>query len=158
MNIKLFLILILLLSALVFWLLPKTKFARYLKMNEKLFYTMNIIGIVSGVAGLVAAIGWGEVILTGHYFEIILLPAFLIYLYSALIMQVQGSDNLYDEKQNYDMTRAAAMSLPYSIGAMFFLYAMYKEGIFEGLVWFPIFVFFSLTVYSASTLYYFRKD
>jgi uncharacterized membrane protein len=108
MNIKLFLILILLLSALVYWLLPKTKFAKHLKMNEN--------------------------------------------------MKVRGTDNLYDEKQNYDMTRAAAISLPYSMVAMFLLYAMYKEVIFEGLVWFPIYVFFTLTVYSTSTLLYFKKD
>jgi len=158
MNIKLFLIMILLLSALVYWLLPKTKFAKHLKMNEKLFYTMNIIGIICGITGLVVSFYWGEVILTSHYFEIILLPAFLIYLYSAVIMKVQGTDNLYDEKQNYDMTRAAAISLPYSMVAMFLLYAMYKEVIFEGLLWFPIYVFFTLTVYSTSTLLYFKKD
>ena len=158
MNIKLFLIFILLLSAFVYWLLPKTKFAKHLKMNEKLFYTMNIIGIICGIAGLVASFGWGEVMLTSHYFEIILFPAFLIYLYSAIIMKVQGTDNLYDEKQNYDMTRAAAISLPYSMVAMFLLFALYKEGIFEGLVWFPMYVFFTLTVYSTSTLLYFKKD
>ena len=96
--------------------------------------------------------------ITSHYFEIILFPAFLIYLYSAIIMKIQGTDNLYDEKQNYDMTRAAAISLPYSMVVMFLLYAMYKEVIFEGLVWFPIYVFFTLTVYSTSTLLYLKKD
>jgi hypothetical protein len=127
-------------------------------MNENLFYTINIIGIICGLAGLVVSVGWGEMILTSHYFEIILLPAFLIYVYSLMIMRVQGTDNIYDEKQNYDMTRAAAISLPFSIVIMFLLYAMYKEEIFEGLVWFPIYIFLTLTIYSISALIFFKKD
>jgi len=158
MNIKLFLIVILGLSFFLYWLLPKTQLAKYLKMNEKFFYVMNIIGIICGISGLITTLVWGEYILTSHYYEIILLPAFLIYFYSLIIMKVKGADNVYDEKQTYDMTRAAAISLPYTVGVMFLLFAMSKEIIVEGLVWFPFYIYFTLTIYSVSTLVYFKKS
>ena len=52
MNTKMFISLILVLSFIAYWLLPKTRFAKRLKMNEKLFYAINVIGILCGVAGL----------------------------------------------------------------------------------------------------------
>ncbi len=96
-------------------------------MNEKLFYRMNIIGIICGLTGLLASIGWPDVILLNHYFELILLPPLILYVYFGIITKVQKRNDVYDERQNYHMTRAAAISLPYSIGAMFLLYAMYKR-------------------------------
>jgi len=157
-NIKLFILLILVLSVGAFWILPATGFGRRMKMNERLFYTINIIGVVCGGAGLAASMIMKQKILNGHYFEIILLPAVIIYLYSAVVMKAGDSGDPYDEKQSFNMTQAAALSLPFSMGGMFLLYAFFREGVFEGLVWFPLYVFLTLTVYSAGTLIYFRRS
>ncbi|MBD3224985.1 MAG: hypothetical protein GF313_09660 [Caldithrix sp.] len=156
MNIKLFLLLIILLALLAYGLLPRTRLARRFKMNETLFYMMNIIGVLCGVVGLIVTLIWPHTILSHHYFELILLPAFLVFLFAAAVMNIQSPDAPYDEKQNHDMTTAAALSLPFSVGGMFLLYAMYKEGMIDGLMWFPVFIFLSLTVFSSATLYYYK--
>ncbi|MFQ5710041.1 MAG: hypothetical protein ACE5HO_21510 [bacterium] len=158
MNIKLFLVAILLLAALLYWGLPKTMFVKKLKMNVGLFYAMNIIGIVFGALGLIVSFIWPNVVLEKHYFELILLPILFVYLYTAMIRKVRGAIEMYDEKQNLNMTQAAAITWPISIVAVFFLYAMYREEILTGLAFFPIFLYFSFAVYSASTLYFFKKN
>lgn len=158
MKIKIFLILVLFFLAVCYWILPKTKFARRLKMNEALFYTINIIGIISGVVGLLVSFGWPELILKNHYFELILLPPVFLYVYSSTIMKIHKAEEIYDEKQSFDMTRAAAVSLFFSWLAMFLLYAMYKENILKGLVWYPIYIFFTLTVFSVSTIMNYKRD
>ena len=157
MSIKLFFALALLIAFLLYWLLPRTRLGIRLKMSEPLFYVINITGIVCGVVGLIVSFGWPQLILTHHYYELILLPVLFVYLYSGVIMKARKEDEVYDEKQIRDMTCAAAKVLPYSILAMFLLYLLYKENILQGLVWFPIYIFFTLAVYSGGTLFYFRK-
>jgi hypothetical protein len=157
MNTKLFVSVVLVLAVIAFYLLPKTRLGKALRMNEKLFYAINITGIACGAAGLALSLIMGERIMTGHYFELILLPAVIIYLYSAVVMKARGNKPAFDEKQGLDMTRAAALSLPFSIAGMFLLYALYRESVFEGLVWFPVYLFLTLTVYSAAVLVYFRR-
>ncbi|MFO7915083.1 MAG: hypothetical protein R6U43_05270 [Candidatus Krumholzibacteriales bacterium] len=158
MNTKLFVLIILVLGVAAFYLLPRTRLSGRLKMNEKLFCAVNVIGVICGAAGLALSLAMGGKILTGHYFELILLPAVLVYLYSAMIMKSTGNEAAYDEKQNYNMTQAAALSLPFSVAGMFILYALYRESVFGGMVWFPVYLFLNLTVYSAGVLAFFRKN
>lgn len=158
MNTKLFILIILVLSVAAFYLLPRTRLSRRLKMNEKLFQAVNVIGVICGAAGLALSLAIGEEILTGHYFELILLPAVLIYLYSAMVIKSTGSEASYDEKQNHNMTRAAALALPFSVAGMFILYALYRESIIDGMIWFPVYLFLNLTVYSAGVLVLFRRS
>lgn len=157
MDIKLFLVVVLVLLGVGTWLLPKTPFGIRFTMNEKVFSAMNTVGIVCGVAGLILTLVRPDLVLQHHYFELILLPVLILYLYSAVIMKVKRKE-IYDEKQTSDMTRSAAVSFVLSIVAMFLLYALYRENVIEGLVWFPFFVYFTLTVYSAGTLLQFRKQ
>ena len=156
MTIKIFLIAFLLAAFVAYWLLPKTSWARRLRMSESLFYGMNILGVVFGLVGVVASVSWPKTILAGHYFELILLPVLLIYLYSGVAKKAARED-VYDEKQVHDMTKAAALAWEGSVAVILVVYALFKASILHGLVWFPVFVFATLVVYSASTLFYFRK-
>ena len=158
MNIKLFLVIVLTIAVLVYFILPRTKFSAKLKMNTKLFYLTNIIGVIFSLIGLVVYFGWQQLILEEHLFELILLPIVFIYLYTAMIFKVQGTDKVYDEKQNQNLLQAAAITFPILIVAVFFLYLMYDEKILSGLVFFPIILYLSFAVYSASALYYFRNS
>jgi hypothetical protein len=158
MNIKLFIAIVLVLSVGAFYILPRTRLAGMMKMNETLFQVVNITGTVCGATGLFFSLALGEKIMTGHYFEIILLPAVLLYLYSAVVIKARGGESIYDEKQNHDMTRGAALTLPFSIGGMFILFGLYREGLTGGMIWFPVYLFLTLTVYSAGTLVYFRRS
>lgn len=157
MNIKIIIIFILLIVFLMYFILSRTRLAKNFMMSETIFYFMNIIGIVFGTLGLIVTFGWPQLIFEKHYFELILLPIFLVYIYTAIIMKARRESDIYDEKQIQNMTQAAAVSWVISIIAVFFLYLMYKEAILTGLVFFPIYFYFSIVIYSASLLFFFKK-
>ena len=157
MNVKIFLLVVLLVSLIAFWLVPVTNFGRRLKMGEKTYYAVHIIGICCGTIGFVVSFFFPDIILKEHYYELILLPVLIGYLYTAIIIRVRKTEHIYDEKQQADMTRAGATAWITSVVLIFLLYAMYREGIIEGAVWFPLYIFSTFTAFSASTLYYYRK-
>ena len=158
MDLKPFLLVFLVLVFVFYWVLPRTRLRGYLKISEALFRAISIVGVVCGSLGVLVSLRWPDLVLSNHYFELILLPVLVLYVYSGVVVTAkQGGEGAYDEKQIHDMTRAAANALQYSFCAVFLLYAAFREGILEGLVWFPIYVFLTLAVYSGSTLYYFRR-
>ncbi len=158
MRIKLILALIFAVVALLYFILPRTRFSQKLKMNIRVFYVMNLVGIICGTFGIVVSFAWPDLVLEKHYFELILLPVLIFYVYSAILGKSEYRKDLYDEKQNLNMTQAAAVTWPMSIVIVFLLFAMYKEEILTGPVFFPVFIFSTLTFYSASTLYLFKKN
>lgn len=158
MNVKATLIAVLLLGVLAYWLLPNTKLLKRFKMNTQVFYLMNILGIAFGTLGLIMSLGWPNAILQKHYFELILLPILFVYLYTGMASRATESGEIYDEKQNLNMTQAAALTWPASMFMVFVLYAVYQEGILSGPVFFPILLYSSFVFYSASTLYYFVRS
>jgi fatty acid desaturase len=64
----------------------------------------------------------------------------------------------YDEKQDANMNKAAALSWLFSLVAAFFLYLLFREEVLAGLVWFPLLVFFAITAYAVSTLFLFIRN
>ena len=158
MEIKFVVLILLILALLMFWMAPKMSFVRKLKMNHAVFYVINVIGILVGVAGLGLTFGLKAAIMEKHYFEMLLFPVFLSYLFLALLFRLKGEDAVLDEKQNLNMTQAAAVSFTAIIVFCFFLYAFDKTGQVVGQIFFPVIMFFSILVFSATTLYYFRTN
>jgi hypothetical protein len=155
--IKLALAILVIAAALAFWLLPKTKIARKFKMSEALFMLTNIIGMICGAAGLLVTFAWSGLIVEYHLWEIILMPFVLIYVYWGIIMRTGKSLAILDEKQSLNMASAAAMTWSISIPAMAFLFILYYQNILQGMLWFPYYFFVTLLIFSASTLFYFKK-
>ncbi len=158
MNIKILLLIILFFSVLAFILLPKTFLAQRLKMTVGLFYSLNIIVIIFGLVGMAATIGWQDQLLEKHYFELILLPIFFALVYPAIVESVHRAVGVYDEKQQLNLTQAAALTWPISIIAVLFMFTLYKEGILTGYTFFPLYLFFSVTVYAALSIYFFKTN
>ena len=156
--IKLVLVGILILAGLLYWLLPKTRFARNLRMSEALFTVTAAIGIICGVVGLVVTLTWPGSVVDLHLWELIIMPFALVYLYWSLIMKVRKTSEIVDEKQDLDMTRAGGVTISFLIPAMAVLFIMYQNGVLEGLIWFPYFLFVNILVFSAATLYNFRRN
>lgn len=156
--IKLVLVLILVLAALLYWLLPKTKLAKHFKMNDTLFVITCIIGMICGISGLAVTFVWQQLVIETHLFEFILIPLALIYVYWAIIMKIRKTSDMLDEKQIYNMTRAAATTLMGATCVMLLMYFVSYQKIFalEGKVWFLFYFFVTLLFYSASTLFYFK--
>lgn len=155
--IKLFLVIILLMAGLSYWLLPKTKLSKHFKMNETLFVITTIIGMICGVIGLVVTFIWPQTIVEGHLWEIIVMPFVLVSIYWLIIMKIEKTSIIHDEKQIFNMTSAAAVTWVYSIPLMVFMFILYERGVLNGIIWFPYYFFVTLLIYSACTLYYFKK-
>ena len=156
--VKLVLVLVLFIAVLLYWLLPRTRLARHFGMNETLFTVTAIIGLICGVIGLVATFVWPQLIVEWHLWELIVLPCVLIYTYWEVIQKVERTAEIVDEKQMFDMTRAGALTFSFLIPALALLFIMYQNGVVGGLVWFPYSLFVSILVYSAGTLFYFKRN
>jgi len=155
--IKLLLVFTVVAAGFLYWLLPKTKLARHFKMNETLFIVTNIIGMICGIVGLVVTFLFPQFIIELHLWELIVTPFALIYIYWRLIMRIRKNTEIVDEKQDYNMTRAGAITMAFSIPAMVIMFILYYNRIFNGPIWFPYYFFVTLLVFSASTLFLFRK-
>lgn len=155
--IKIVLALTLVLAALSYWLLPKTKLAKYLKTNETLYISTHIIGITCGLIGLVSTFVWPQFIVELHLWELIALPYALIWIYWLIIMRTRKTSELCDEKQEYDMTKATTTAMWLSIVVMgCIIFPLYSAKILDGSVWYPGLLFLVILVYSSSTVFYFK--
>ena len=158
MAIKFYLLVLLILIGLAIWLLPKSKVASRLRLGEKAFQIIHIVGIVCGVFGLVASFIYQDAILKSHLYEVILFPVFLAYMYLLLVHRIHKSDDILDEKQEHDMALAGANTFALSMIWAFFLHALYREEILTGTIFFPLFVFFSLALFSFNVMVQYRKN
>ncbi len=156
-TVKLILVVVLLVAGLCYWLLPKTRFARHLKMNEGVFVVSNVIGMICGALGLAVTILWPRYIIELHLWEFIIMPLVLVYAYWGVVMRTGKTLAIFDEKQNVNLTGAAAISWVASIPAMAILFVLYYQGILDGNLWFPYYMFMTLLVFSAGALYYFKR-
>lgn len=157
METKYIILVILVLAGLAVWLVPRARFVSSLSFTERGYVAVHWTGIVCGLAGIVVTLLRPDDILDKHLYELILLPVLAAYaVYPAIVARVQRKDELLDEKQTWDTTRAAALSLAATSMTMFAVYLFYREGALTELVWFPLFMFSVVGWYSAGTLYFHR--
>jgi hypothetical protein len=156
--IKLSLFFILVISGLIVWLLPKTAFAKKIKMNEQVFNLTNWIGIICGVCGLVITLIWREFIIETHLMWLILLPWLILELYSLLVIRSQKTSTIMDEKQEYNLTKAGSLAAAVSIPLMTGVFLLYEGQVLSGSLWFPIYLFLTIFLISFFTLSLFKKE
>jgi hypothetical protein len=156
--IKLILVAIVALGIILFFLLPKTKLAKKFRMNEKLFIITNIIGVICGMVGLAVTFVFPRSIVELHLWELIVIPFVLVEIYWLMIIRIRKTSKLIDEKQDYNMTKAGALTMAFSIPAMIFMFMLYYNKIFDGPIWFPYYFFVTLLFFSGATLFFFKKE
>lgn len=156
--IKFSLLVIVLLGGLLYWLLPKTKMAQKLKMNESLFIVTHVIGIICGIVGLAITFLFPSYIIQWHLWELVVIPFALIYLYWLIIQKTMKAITIVDEKQDFNMTKAAALTMAISIPAMVIMFLLYYNNILTGSIWFPYYFFVTLLFFSGTTLFLFKKE
>jgi hypothetical protein len=90
---------------------------------------------------------------------IIILPYILMILYSINKLSKEKDRLLIDEKQKHDLTRSGLIAFFFSILfiLIFFLINHGRTGQISGFVYFPLYLFATLLVFSISVLYYFKK-
>jgi hypothetical protein len=155
--IKLVLVVLLVLAGLGVWLLPKTRLVTARAVGERLFVVTCIVGVLCGAAGLLVLFAWPQRVLEWHLWEVAAMPLVLLYAYWMVVMRRARSCDVLDEKQNADMTSAGAVTWAISIPAMSLAFVLPDEGLLEGGLWFPCYLFITLLVFSATTLCYFRR-
>ena len=98
-----------------------------------------------------------------HLFEFLVVLFGLIFVYWAIILRARKSANIadiLDEKQIDNIRRAAASTLfvVTCIMLLVYFFSYYDVFILEGKIWFLCYFFLTLLIYSANTLYYFKKE
>lgn len=157
--IKLLLVKIIVLGGLGYWLLPKTRWAKKLEMTEKLYTATQIIGMISGAAGLAVMFIWTQAAMDNHLWELILMPYFIMMVLWGIIMRTQKTTEIIDEKQNMDMAQALAVTFGFSTIVMgFVLFPLYSAEALSGAMWFPVYLFMSVMFLSVFTLVNFKKN
>lgn len=154
--VKLLLVALLVVAALVA-VLPRRRAAGRPVISEKLFVATCLVGALCGVAGLVILFAWPQHLLAWHLWELAAMPLVLLYAYWAGMLRAARTDRALDDKQDFDMTRAAALTWSFSVPAMAVPFALAPKTAFDGGLWFPYFLFVTLLMSSGLTLYYFER-
>ncbi len=156
--IKIILLLVIVLAILSYWLIPKSKIRSRFHMNEDLFIMTQYIGVLCGLAGLLITFIYPKYIIELHLWELLIMPYFIIQVYWLTVMKIRRSGEILDEKQEYDMGKAGGITFGISVPAMVFVFILYQNKIVDGLIWFPYYLFITILIFSASTLFYFKKN
>jgi uncharacterized protein YacL len=157
-------VLFLILAAIVSYLIiPKTRMAEKIRMTERVYTATSVAGIICAVAGLVATGLWPEKIVELHLFELIFIAFALMYGYWGLIMKIRQAKeitDILDEKQIENIRSAAATTwaIVTWVFLIFFFASTSNALQVEGRVWFLVYFFSSLLVFSVATIYYFKWE
>lgn len=130
--------------------------------DERVFALAHGMGIVSGAMGLgltalLVARGRpaGRLWVFIPFYALFLAPYGLAVLYWLGLKRRERPSDWYDEKQVRDMLKASLASLVLSVPGLAVL------GLVPwplGFAWFPYYLFLVLTLFSAATLYFFKRD
>ncbi|HDP97606.1 MAG TPA: hypothetical protein ENN22_00270 [bacterium] len=158
--IKIVLILLIVLAAFGFVVIPRTKLSAKFKMGAPMFIFTNIIGIIIGAIGLIVLFLIPDDFINLHLWELIAMPYALVWIYWLMIMRIRKSTNIVDEKQEHNMTKAAALTLPASIFVFAVIFKLSNNSIvyLSNGLWFPFYLFISIVFFSVFTLWLFKVE
>jgi hypothetical protein len=130
--------------------------------DERVFTLAQVMGIVSGVMGLFltfAVMGRGtppgRFWIFIPFYVLFLVPYSLAVLYWLAIKRRERPADWYDEKQVRDILKASFTTLMLSVPGLAVLALVRRPLHFY---WFPYYLFLILSLFSAGTLYYFKRE
>ncbi len=134
-----------------------------LRIKDQTIFTLaQYMGIISGIMGLLHTfslilrhVSLDRLWIYLPFYFLYLLPYLIIISYWLAMKSREKFEDWYDEKQLKDLLKSALttliLSVPVTILFLFF-------GQFAQLYWFPYYLFSMLTLFSASTLYYYKWE
>ncbi len=137
-------------------------------IGEQLFVSLNIIGIVCGITGLLIVLvdfffranpeSWKWAIIP--YSLLVLIPYLLVLSGWSFTAISDKKSGWYDEKQKYDIYKSSTFTLLVSIPAMLllFLFNFNKIDGMSSILWLPFYLFVILFIFSVSSLYNFKSN
>ena len=140
----------------------------YSIIGEQLFVSMNIIGIVCGITGLL-------IVTIDFYFRVnpqsykwVIIP-YSLFIFIPYLITLSGwffqaikdkQSGWYDEKQRFDIYKSSTFTLLASIPLMFLLFLFNYESTngIVSILWLPFYLFAILFIFSISSLYNFKSN
>jgi len=157
-KIGLILFIILVLALILLFVLPKTKLSRLFKINQSIYTITNILGLITGIFGLLAIFIWPPEVVKSFLWKLIIMPYVLIWIYCGMIMISKKTSDIYDEKQDYDMTKGAAVTMAGLILVMGSVISpLLEKDILNVMLLMPFYLFCAVLIFSASTLFFFKR-
>ncbi|MDD5658960.1 MAG: hypothetical protein PHR39_02980 [Actinomycetota bacterium] len=164
----LFLVLVIVLTILTKRRIYKKAMEEIVIKDESIFINANYIGVLCSVSGL------GLLILLSIYSPLwaikkgiiaitlmIMLPYIAIAVYWAAVKFKEKAGEWYDEKQYQDLAKASLTTWIVSVILLAVIFAFqywYSKATILNVIWFPLYLFFSLLIFSSSILYLSKKD
>jgi hypothetical protein len=148
----------------LYWILPNTTWGRKkLQLSEQLYILTYVIGIISGLFGLIATFLNSQFVIYSHLFELLLVLFSINYIFWGMILkskQTTSIEKILDEKQRLNIAQSGAMTFILSTAIMILMYfASYQRAfVLDGQVWFLYYIFISMIIFSIANIYYFRKE
>lgn len=154
-----FVAVVLVIAGILYLIIPKTKLAQHLKMNETLYIIINVLGIVFGGLGLASMFMFDPLLVRSVLWKLIILPYALFWIYIAIIMRIHRSTEIYDEKQNFDMTQGAGITLGVMIYFMTVVISpLVQSGLLSSMLLMPCYIFSTIFFFSIATLFIFKMN
>ena len=148
-------IIVLLISA---FIIPKTKLSKYFTVTDKYFVFTNIIGIISGFLGLIAIFSFSPDIVKSYLWKILIMPYVYLQIYTLYVMMGKKTTKIYDEKQDFNMSSGAGITLAVMVVIMgFIVMPLLKNQILELNLLFPFFLNTTVLVFCLATLFLYKK-
>jgi hypothetical protein len=140
------------------FILPKTKLSKYFRVNEKYFVFTNIIGIISGVLGLIAIFSFSPDTVKSYLWKILIMPYVYLQIYTLYVMVGKKTTKIYDEKQDFNMSSGAGITLGVMVAIMgLIVMPLIMNQILEIRLLFPFFLNSTILVFCLATLYLYKK-
>jgi len=141
--------------------------------DDSIFINAQYIGILSGISGLVLITIFSALYPTFYnppvwalkagisvICFIAFVPYFLIILYWLVFKIREKPSEWYDEKQFKDLAKSSLVTLGTSVVFLLILFVIqfsYKSVLILSLIWFPLYFFFILLLFSAMTLFFYKQ-
>ncbi|MCL5070861.1 MAG: hypothetical protein M1308_08195 [Actinobacteria bacterium] len=136
--------------------------------DESIFINANYIGVLCGISGLAIlalfsifyplwAIRKGIIIIT----LVVIFPYIIIVVYWVITKLKEKIGEWYDEKQYQDIAKASLTTMLTSAVLLAVIFAFqywYTRSALLNVIWFSLYLFFSLLVFSSIILYLNKKD
>ncbi len=148
----------------LYWIVPRTSWGKeHLRLTESMYGISFYPGIVLGVIGLLATMLQPQTVIRSHTFELLFALFGLNYVFWAMVMKARKTvhvSGILDEKQIHNLVGSAAETFLVVTGIMIVMYFVSYHAVFiiEGKIWFLLFFFLSMTIFSIFGGYSFRKN
>lgn len=148
----------LIISILLAFILPQTKLSKYFKIGQTYFLLTNLCGILIGAMGIIVIFLLSPDIVKSYLWKILIMPYVYLQIYTLYVIIAKKTINIFDEKQDFNMTSGAAITFGTMILIMGFIISpLVQNKILEVSLLFPLFLYSAILIYSTITLFLFKK-